>query len=227
MGEPAHVKVLYGRRILDNQAAAQLTTMLQAMTDDRDVRAVVLTSPQWRFEPGVDARPLVEACAAVPQPVIAAIGGNCFEEGLELALACDVRVASPDARFRCDHVGAGRTPSAGATQRLPRLAGPTLANKMILLGEEVDASEALAAGLVSEVSDDAEGRAMELAQAIAERGPLAERYAKEAVNRGMELPLEQALRYETDLTMILQTTEDRAEGVEAFIEKREPNFRGE
>jgi enoyl-CoA hydratase/carnithine racemase len=97
---------------------------------------------------------------------------------------------------------------------------------MILLGEEIDSGEALAAGLVSELAEDPQARAMELAQAIAERGPLAERYAKEALNRGLEMPLEQALRYETDLTMILQTTDDRAEGVRAFLEKRDPRFRG-
>jgi enoyl-CoA hydratase/carnithine racemase len=158
--------------------------------------------------------------------VLAAIGGDCLEEGLELALACDVRIASANAKFRCDHVGAGRAPASGATQRLPRLAGPTLAARMILLGEEIDSGEALAAGLVSELAEDPQARAMELAQAIAERGPLAERYAKEALNRGLEMPLEQALRYETDLTMILQTTDDRAEGVRAFLEKRDPRFRG-
>ena len=227
MAQAAHVKVLYGRGLLDNEDANQLTRMLEALVDDSDVRAVVLASPKWGCEPGVDGGPVVEACAAVPQPVIAALAGSCFEEGLELALACDVRIAGRGATFRMDQVSAGGMPSAGGTQRLPRLAGPTLANRMILLGEEIDASEALAAGLVSEVREDPEARAMELAEAIAERGPIAERYAKEAVARGMEMTLEQALRYETDLTMILQTTEDRAEGVRAFLEKREPKFDGE
>jgi enoyl-CoA hydratase/carnithine racemase len=199
---------------------------LQRVSDDEGALALVLSGDQWVVADGVDAGSLVDVCAAVPQPVIAAIAGSCHEEGLELALACDIRVAGPNASFRMDHVAQGRMPSAGGTQRLPRLAGPTLANKMILLGEQVDGAEALAAGLVSELVDDPEKRATEIAKAIAARGPIAERYAKEAIARGVEMPLEQGLRYETDLTMILQTTEDRAEGVKAFLEKREPKFRG-
>ena len=99
---------------------------------------------------------------------------------------------------------------------------------MILLGRVIDAQEALRCGLVSHVvaDDRVDDEALALAEKIAERGPLAVRYAKEAVLRGMEMPLEQALRFETDLTVILQTTEDRAEGVRAFLEKREPHFKG-
>jgi enoyl-CoA hydratase/carnithine racemase len=99
---------------------------------------------------------------------------------------------------------------------------------MILLGEVIDATEALRCGLVSQVvpDDRVDDEALALAERIAARGPLAVRYAKEAVLRGMEMPLEQALRFETDLTVILQTTEDRAEGVRAFLEKREPHFKG-
>ena len=120
-------------------------------------------------------------------------------------------------------------PSAGATQRLPRLVGRGKASEMILLGEQLDAAAALACGLVSAVVPAGElhahGRA--LAERIAAQGPIAVRYAKEAVLRGLDMPLEQALRYETDLTVILQTTADRAEGVRAFLEKRPADLRGE
>jgi enoyl-CoA hydratase len=225
-GDPKHVKVLYGRAVLSASAAHGLATMLGQLFDDRTVHAVVLSSPAWGFEPQVDARPLVEACASLPQPTVAVIGGPCHEEGLELALACDIRIASPSATFRMAQVAEGRLPAAGGTQRLPRLAGPGLASRMLLLGDELTAAEALAGGLVSELSDDPAARAVAVADAIAARGPLAETYAKEAINRGMEMPLEQALRFETDLTVILQSTEDRAEGVKAFLEKRDPTFRG-
>lgn len=188
---------------------------------------LVLGGTGWVFERGDSAAQLVQACAELPFPVIAWFDGPCHEEGLELALACDIRVGSPRSSFRMSQVREGRIPAAGGTQRLPRLAGPTLANRMILLCEEIDADEGLTSGLVSEVVAEPQGHALRLASAISGQGPLAEVYAKEAIGRGAEMPLEQALRYETDLTVILQSTADRAEGVRAFLEKREPEFREE
>ncbi len=119
-------------------------------------------------------------------------------------------------------------PCGGGTQRLPRLVGRAKAAEMILLGQSLDAAAALACGLVNRVAPRGEARAAaeRLARTMASRGPLALRYAKEAINRGLDMPLEQALRYETDLTVILQTTRDRAEGVRAFLEKRPPRFEG-
>ncbi len=166
--------------------------------------------------------------AALPQPVICALNGDATGAGLELALACDVRIAAEGARFAVPEVSLGLLPLAGATQRLPRLVGRGKALEMILTGEPVTADEALRTGLVSAVvpRDRLAEEATAIAQRIAERGPLAVRYAKEAVAHGAEMPLEQALRFETDLTIILQTTEDRAEGVKAFLEKRSPDFKG-
>ncbi len=162
------------------------------------------------------------------QPVIACIQGEAIGAGLELALACDIRIAAEGAVFAIRDVANGAVPSAGATQRLPRLIGRGKASEMILLGEELDAQAALACGLVSAVVPrgelEAHGRA--LAERIAAQGPIAVRYAKEAMRQGLDMPLEQALRYETDLTIILQTTADRAEGVSAFLEKRKPHFEG-
>jgi enoyl-CoA hydratase/carnithine racemase len=169
-----------------------------------------------------------DALAAVPQPTIAALRGRAHSVGLELALACDVRLCSEDATFAMPETALGMVPRAGGTQRLPRTVGRAQALRMLLTGEVVDAPEALRIGLVSRVVPQGEEltAATAIARAVAERGPIATRYAKEAVMRGIELPLQQGLRTELDLTVILQTTGDRAEGVAAFIERREPRFTG-
>jgi enoyl-CoA hydratase len=161
-------------------------------------------------------------------PLLAVVQGRAFSAGLELALAADVRVCSDDARFALPEVGDGLLPLAGGSQRLPRIVGRSRAAPMLLLGDELDAGSALSAGLVSRVfpratsADDANG----LTKRIAAQGPIALRYAKEAVHKGLEMPLEHGLRYELDLSIILQTTSDRAEGVRAFLEKRPPHFTG-
>jgi enoyl-CoA hydratase len=166
--------------------------------------------------------------ADLPRPVVCAIQGEALSAGLELALACDVRVAAEDARLGLPETKLGLIPMGGGTQRLARLVGRGKALEMILTGEPVDAQEALRIGLVSATAprDKLAAEVEAIAGRIAERGPIAVRYAKEAVRRGLEMPLEQALRYETDLTIILQTTEDRTEGVSAFLEKRTPKFKG-
>jgi enoyl-CoA hydratase/carnithine racemase len=168
------------------------------------------------------------AIAALPAPVIAAIQGATLSAGLELALACDIRIAADDAHFGLPEVSQNTLPLAGGSQRLPRIVGRAVATSMLLLGDELDAQAAYRAGLVSRVfpANQLAAEAEALAQRIAGHGPLALRYAKEAVHLGAELSLDQALRYELDLSVILQTTRDRAEGVQAFIEKRPPNFEG-
>jgi enoyl-CoA hydratase/carnithine racemase len=122
----------------------------------------------------------------------------------------------------------GLVPHGGGTQRLPRAVGRAHALRLLLTGETIDANEAYRIGLVSQVTPAGEERAAArvIASAIAARGPIATRYAKEAVLRGLDLPLQQGLRTELDLTVILQTTADRAEGVRAFVERREPDFTG-
>jgi enoyl-CoA hydratase/carnithine racemase len=166
--------------------------------------------------------------AELPKPVVCAINGDATGGGLALALACDVRVAAEGARFSLPETGMGLVPMGGATQRLVRIAGRGKATEIVLTGEPVDAAEALRCGLVSAVVPRAKvaAEAERVAEVIASRGPLAVQYAKEVVSRGIDMPLEQGLRYETDMTVILQTTEDRAEGVKAFLEKREPKFKG-
>jgi len=214
--------------------AADLHAVAETLDDTAcEVRCVLLTAqtPDWRVTgAAADAAfatdfTLIET---LRQPVIAVIEGRCAGPALELALACDLRIAGPAARFAMPQVVEGSLPSLGGTQRLPRIAGRAKALEMLLLGDDVDTSAALRSGLVNHVAATEPPReaALRIARAIAARGPVAVAYAKEAVLRGLDLPLEQALRYETDLTVILQTTEDRDEGVRAFLEKRPPRFRG-
>ncbi|MBF6600754.1 MAG: enoyl-CoA hydratase/isomerase family protein [Dehalococcoidia bacterium] len=225
-------------RFFDELAAAAA-----ALHDDDSVRAVLLTADGDVFSHGWDTtgeapegappsarEPLPFRCLELlGPPVIACIEGDAIGAGLELALACDVRIAAEGIIFALPDVVAGMPLRGGGTQRLPRLVGPGVAAGMILLGEPLDPAAALACGLVNRVVPRGQVRAAasRLAERIATQGPLAVRYAKEAMLRGAAMPLDQALRYETDLTVILQTTSDRAEGVRAFLEKRRPEFRGE
>lgn len=170
-----------------------------------------------------------DALAAAPQPTVAAVSGEARSAGLELALACDIRVAGAGATFAMPETAMGLVPRGGGTQRLPRAVGRAQALRLLLTGEEIGAGEALRIGLVSELAGDAggaEAAAERVARAIAARGPLATRFAKEAIGRGADLPLDEALRLELELTVLLQTTADRAEGVAAFAERREPRFAG-
>jgi enoyl-CoA hydratase/carnithine racemase len=167
-----------------------------------------------------------DAVAAIPQPVVAAVSGVVESAGMELALACDIRIAGESARFAMPETDLGMVPRGGGTQRLPRAIGRAQALWLLLTGESIDAAEALRIGLVSAVVSDSElsATAAAVAATIASRGPIVTRLAKEAVHRGSEVPVAPGLQTELDLTVILQTTADRAEGVQAFIEKRPPQF---
>ena len=163
-----------------------------------------------------------------PQPIIAAIRGFALGGGLELALACDIRVAADDAQLGLTEINLAIIPGGGGTQRLPRLLGRGKALEMILTGGRVGAAEALRIGLVERVVPAAElgTHARELARTIAAKAPVALRYAKEAVVKGLELPLADGIRLENDLATLLRTTEDRVEGARAFLEKRPPRWTG-
>jgi len=165
---------------------------------------------------------------AFPIPTIAAINGDAFGQWLELALACDIRISAEDARFSMPQVTYGEIPWDGGTQRLARLVGRGKALEMILTGEVIDALEAYRVGLVNRVVPRKAlmKEAIALASEMADKGPIALRFAKEAVCKGMDLTLEQGLRLEADLYFLLHTTQDRTEGIRAFIEKRPPKFEG-
>jgi enoyl-CoA hydratase/carnithine racemase len=222
-----------GNRV-DEAFLRELDEACVAVNDDASIRVAVLRADGDVFCAGWDgegvasrAQPFV-CLESMGQPIICALNGDATSAGLELALACDVRIAAEDATFALPETAHGQLPMGGGTQRLARLVGRGEALRLVLLGDEIDADEAFRIGLVSALAprNELDDRVRSLAGRMASRGPLALRYAKEAVRRGLEQPLDQALRYETDLTVLLQSTEDRAEGVQAFLEKRVPKFEG-
>ena len=216
---------------LVDELAAACDTLAQPDTDEA-ARVVLITADEvvWAGWPGAAPLALIGdpfgPLAALPQPVVAQLGADVIGAGLELALCADSRVAGPNSLFALLDPHAPEFPVAGGLQRLSRAIGRSRALELALAPGPIDADTALQWGLVSAVVDDPPAEARRRAAQIAERGPIATRLAKEAVRRGLELPLEQALRYETDLTVLLQATNDRVEGVRAFIEKRSPRFRG-
>lgn len=162
------------------------------------------------------------------KPIVAAINGACLAGGLEIALACDIRIAAEHATFGLPEVRRGILPGAGGTQRLPRALPLGLAMEMILTGAPIDAASALRWGLVSRLTPAAALMecALDIASRIAANGPLAIRAARDAVYQGADLPLDQALRLEQFYAEPLRQSKDAQEGVRAFIEKRAPRFSG-
>ncbi len=169
------------------------------------------------------------AVAKIDCPVIAAINGDALGQGLELALSCDIRLASHRARFGFPQVASGLIPMDGGTQRLPRLIGKGKALELILTAETISAEEALEIGLVSQVvpQENLASAVEALAQTMTSKAPIALRFVKEAINKGLDLTLDQGLRLEADLYFLLHTTADRTEGIKAFLEKRPPRFKGQ
>lgn len=169
-----------------------------------------------------------QAVAAIDKPTIAAIRGWAVGGGLELALACDMRVAAEDAKLGMLEVRRGRLGGAGGTQRLPRLIGIAKALEISLTGEPVEAAEAFRLGLVNRVvpADQLMSAAEEIADKICLGAPLSVIAIKEAITKGVELPLEQGIKLESDLALTLSTTEDQKEGSRAFAEKRPPQWNG-
>jgi len=239
------------RNALDARLRRELTAVCAALDDpDRDagVRVVVLTGDDAgkAFVAGADVtelrdrtafeqrhvseRPRVyETIAALKQPVIARINGHALGGGCELALACDVRIANERAKLGQPEIGLGIMPGGGASQRLPRLIGAGEAMKLTLTGELVDAAVAAEMGLVEEAhpDDTFDDRVTELAEAMAAKSPNALFRTKEAVRASAQLPLDQGLDYEAELFVGLFDTADKAEGIAAFLEGREPEWSGE
>ena len=163
-----------------------------------------------------------------PRPVICAIDGYCLGAGLELAMCCDIRIATEKSKFGQPEVNLGIIPGAGGSQRLPRLVNPGIAKELIYTGRIITAAEAKSIGLINFVVPP-EGhmeKAKEIAEFIGAKGPLALKAAKEAIDKGMSMSLEDGISLERDLWCYLCGTEDQKEGVKAFIEKRKPVFNG-
>src|SRR5213596_1322374 len=232
---------------MNERMRQELTRCFGEVATSDAVRVVVVTGAGERaFSAGADIREFVEpqvptvfresrkrvdfrqAMDRCPQPIIAAIRGFALGGGLEFALACDIRIASEDSLLGLTEVNLAIIPGGGGTQRLPRLVGRGKALEMILTGARIDAREALRIGLVERVvpAGEALKATLELARAMAAKAPVALRYAKEAVVKGLELPLAEGGRLENDLATLLRTTEDRIEGAKAFLEKRKPRFTG-
>jgi enoyl-CoA hydratase/carnithine racemase len=225
------------RNRLDADLLAALADACETVEHAEEVRAVVLAATGPAFSAGLPrgcawpdpAWPDgVGAVARLTKPVVAAIQGDALGWGLSLALACDLRVAATGAVLALPDVGEGRLPGGGATQRLPRIVGVARALELVLLGSRLSAAVAADWGLVSAAvpATRLPGTVAELARALAARGPVALRLAKEAVVRALDLPLADGMRVEQDLYVLLQTTADRAEGVRAFLERRRPRFGG-
>lgn len=204
--------------------------------EDDDVWVVLVRSARRDFCAGIEGRfadwprlagvDFVAALAAVRQPVVVSVRGAAEAEGFELALAGDLRVLGSQSRLALSQVANGRIPSFGATQRLPRMIGVERALRVLLLGESISAKTAVDWGLAVAVERDPDRRARRLASELLERGPIALRFAKEAVRRSLDLTLDDGARFEHDLYVLLETTRDRAEGVRAFLAKRKPRFLG-
>jgi enoyl-CoA hydratase len=226
---------------------ADLTALSQTVADDDEVEILVLTGSGGTFCCGLEypatakgaaaaqvirlqfgRLTCVEAIAALTKPTIAALNGPALGVGLELALACDLRFATEDAQCGLPQITDGLIPFCGGTQRLPRLVGQAKAMELILTGEYISAHEAHRIGLVNEViaAEQFTARVDEILAGLLEKGPIALRLGKEAVQKAMDLTLDQGIRLEEDLYALLQTTQDRAEGVRAFLEKRPPRFTG-
>ena len=220
---------------LNQQLPQELAEACFQVNQDNDIYVVIITASgnkafcsgsepdlrEHRYSPA-------GAIAGIDRPVIAAINGDTLGEGLELALACDIRITSENAHFGLPQVAGGLIPVDGGTQRLPRIVGRSKALELLLTAEMINAEEAFEIGLVNRVvpGDKLTSEVEALAKTIAGKGPLALRYIKEAVNKGLDSTLEQGLRLEADLYFLLQTTSDRTKGIKAFLAKKPPRFRG-
>lgn len=233
---------------LSQALLAELSAHLAAADADPEVRAVIITGSSDKFFcTGADLneglavqsaaqtvdwlrriREVNHQIERLTKPVIAAINGYCMTGGFELALACDLRVAGENAVFGITSARIGTVAGAGGTQRLPRLIGPALAKEVLLLAENIDAATAYRMGILNRLVPVAETlpEALRMAAVLATRAPLSLRFTKQVVNVGLNLDLESALDLEVQISANTYASEDRREGIAAFLEKRKPVFRG-
>lgn len=231
---------------LNSQVFNELAQAASDLGKDEGVRVVLLTGGPKVFAAGADIKQMAEITAVemaltdkpshrafhllenLPKPVIAVIAGYALGGGLELALTADLRIAAENAQLGLPEIKLGILPGGGGTQRLPRLIGAGLAKELIFTGDFVSAQEAYRMGLVNKVVplEELFTEAEKLARKLAEKGAVALRLAKSAVNEGLRMDLEAGIRYEHQCFSLLFATEDQKEGMRAFIEKRKPQFKG-
>jgi len=227
---------------LNNQTRAEFAAAIAEVATDNEIKVLILTGSGKAFVAGSDIKEfsqttpyvahnihrLGEMVEKLEKPVIAAVNGFCLGGGNEIAMGCDIIIASEKAKFGQTEVNIGIIPGGGGTQRLPRLIGMCRAKELIYTGDIIGAEEAYRLGLVNRVVpvDQLMPVAKELAKKIATKSAAALKLAKTAINRGMQTNLESGLKYEYELYSLALSLEDRVEGVNAFLEKRTPKFVG-
>lgn len=231
---------------LNTETLKELDAVTDQVAADPEVDVVILTGEGKAFVAGADiaemkglsaeegrrfgirGQQIFRKLELMEKPVIAAVNGFALGGGCELAMSCDIRIASEKAKFGQPEVGLGITPGFSGTQRLARLIGVSKAKEWIFTGDMVDAVEAERLGLVNKVvsHDQLMEEALSLACKIASKAQLAVRYAKIAINKGMETDIDTGIQIEADLFGLCFATQDQKEGMTAFLEKRKPNFQG-
>jgi enoyl-CoA hydratase len=227
---------------LNNQTRAEFAAAIADVAADEGIKVLILTGSGKAFVAGSDIKEfsqttpyvahnisrLGEMVEKLGKPVIAAVNGFCLGGGCEIAMGCDIIIASEKAKFGQTEINIGIIPGGGGTQRLPRLVGVCKAKELIYTGDIIVADEAFRIGLVSRVVpvDELMPAAKELAKKIATKSAAALRLAKTAINRGLQTNLDSGLRYEYELYSLALSLEDKVEGVNAFLEKRTPQFVG-
>lgn len=232
------------RNALNDALLAKIAATLEQWDLDPTIRAVVITGGDQVFAAGADikemsdkdavdlwqdARPLHWArICRFSKPLIAAVNGYALGGGCELAMCCDIIIAGHNAQFGQPEINLGLIPGAGGTQRLARAIGKPLAMQMVLAGTFIQADRALAAGLVAEVTEPelTQEYSLNLAEQIALKAPLSVQTAKQAVLKACEIDLDQGLQFERQAFVFLGATQDRKEGISAFLEKRKPQYKG-
>ena len=227
---------------LNNQTRAEFASAIDEVAADDEIKVLILTGNGKAFVAGSDIKEfnkttpyaahnimrLGEMVEKLEKPVIAAVNGFCLGGGCEIAMGCDIIIASEKAKFGQTEINIGIIPGGGGTQRLPRLIGACRAKELIFTGDIIRAEEADRLGLVNRVvpMDELMPAAKELAKKIAVKSAAALKLAKTAINRGMQTSLESGLKYEYELYSLSLSLEDKQEGVSAFLEKRAPKFVG-